>query len=134
VFLADEDDTVVDDKARTLLASVLRARAALPAQPTYAGGASNRYTGAYAGITDVKGMDAYIGACAPHYALLPMPARGAYDYLANTRANHAPGPPGSTRRASRTAGTRASAATARPTPRRSRCRWPPCPPRAPRAS
>lgn len=92
VFLADEDDTVVDDKARALLASVLRARAALPAQPTYAGGASNRYTGAFAGITDVKGMDAYIGACAPHYALLAMPARGSYDYLANTRANHAPGP------------------------------------------
>ena len=92
VFLADEDDTVVDDKARSLLAAVARARVALPAQPTYAGGASNRYTGAYAGITDVKGMDAYIGACAPHYALLAMPARGSFDYLANTRANHAPGP------------------------------------------
>ena len=92
VFLADEDDTVVDDKARSLLAAVLRARVALPAQPTYSGGASNRYTGAYAGITDVKGMDAYIGACAPHYALLDMPARGSFDYLANTRANHAPGP------------------------------------------
>ena len=69
IFLADEDDTVVDDKARVLLARVLEARLALPSQPTYAGGASNRYTGAYAGITDIKGMDAYIGACAPHYAL-----------------------------------------------------------------
>jgi len=69
IFLADEDDTVVDDKARILLARVLEARNALPSQPTYGGGASNRYTGAYAGITDIKGMDAYIGACAPHYAL-----------------------------------------------------------------
>ena len=92
IFLADEDDTVVDDKARSLLAAVMRARVALPAQPTYAGGASNRYTGAFAGITDIKGMDAYIGACAPHYALLAMPARGSFDYLANTRANHEPGP------------------------------------------
>lgn len=91
-FLADEDDTVVDDKARTLLANTVKARAAWPGQPTYAGGASQKYTGAYSGITDIKGMDAYIGACAPHYALLAMPARGSYDYLANTRVNHAPGP------------------------------------------
>ena len=91
-FLADEDDTVVDDKARNLLAAVNRARAAWPSVPTYAGGASNRYTGAYAGITDVKGMDAYIGACAPHYIPLAPPPRYSYDYLANTRANHAPGP------------------------------------------
>ncbi len=75
LFLADEDDTKVDDKARSLLAAVLRARAAFPGVPTYAGGASNRYTGAYSGITDVKGMDAYIGACAPHYIPLgPPPA------------------------------------------------------------
>ena len=40
----------------------------------------------------IQGMDAYIACCAPHYALLAMPARGSYDYLANTRANHAPGP------------------------------------------
>ena len=92
VFLADEDDTVVDDKARTLLAATARVRAALPGVPTYAGGASNRYTGAYSGITDVKGMDAYIGACAPHYMLLAPPPRYSFDYLANTRANHAPGP------------------------------------------
>jgi hypothetical protein len=92
IFLADEDDTVVDDKARILLARVLEARLALPNIPTYAGGASNRYTGAYSGITDIKGMDAYIGACAPHYALLAMPARGSYDYLINTRENQAPGP------------------------------------------
>ena len=37
-------------------------------------------------------MDAYIACCAPHYALLALPPRGSYDYLANTRANHAPGP------------------------------------------
>ena len=92
LFLADEDDTVVDDKARRLLAAVVRARSALPGVPTYAGGASNRYTGAYSGITDVKGMDAYIGACAPHYIPLAPPPRYSYDYLANTRANHAPGP------------------------------------------
>jgi hypothetical protein len=92
LFLADEDDTGVDDKARALLAAVARARAAFPGIPTYGGGASNRYTGAYSGITDVKGMDAYIGACAPHYMLLAPPPRYSYDYLANTRANHAPGP------------------------------------------
>ena len=83
---------MVDVKARKLLVQVLEARGALRGVPTYGGGASNRYTGAYSGITDIKGMDAYIGACAPHYALLPMPARGSYDYLANTRTNHAPGP------------------------------------------
>lgn len=91
-FLADEDDTVVDDKARALLAAVALVRSKWPAVPTYSGGASNRYTGAYAGITDVKGMDAYIGACAPHYMTLAPPVRYSYDYLANTRANHAPGP------------------------------------------
>ena len=91
-FLGDEGDTVVDDKARTLLAAVVATRAAWPGIPTYVGGASNKYTGAYSGITDVKGMDAYIACCAPHYALLAMPARGSYDYLVNTRANHAPGP------------------------------------------
>ncbi len=91
-FLADEDDTIVDDKARNLLAAVNRARALWPSVPTYAGGASNRYTGAYSGITDVKGMDAYIGACAPHYIPLAPPPRYSFDYLANTRANHAPGP------------------------------------------
>ena len=92
VFLADEDDTVVDDKARSLLAATNQVRAALPGVPTYAGGASNRYTGAYSGITDIKGMDAYIGACAPHYILLAPPPRYSFDYLSNTRANHAPGP------------------------------------------
>ena len=92
LFLADEDDTKVDDKARALLAAVQRARAAFPGVPTYAGGASNRYSGAYAGIADVKGMDAYIGACAPHYIPLAPPPRYSYDYLAVTRANHAPGP------------------------------------------
>lgn len=91
LFLADEDDTVVDDKARKLLDAVVKARTAFPGIPTYGGGASNRYTGAYSGITDIKGMDAYIGACAPHYILLAPPPRYSYDYLANTRANHAPG-------------------------------------------
>lgn len=91
-FLADEDDTVVDDKARNLLKAVIASKQAWSSQPTYAGGASNKYTGAYAGITDIKGMDAYISACAPHYALFAMPPRGSYDYLANTRLNHAPLP------------------------------------------
>jgi hypothetical protein len=91
-FLADEDDTVVDDKARLLLANHVRVRAAFPDVPTYAGGASNRYSGAYSGITDVKGMDAYIGACAPHYPILPLRASGSWEYLHNLRANHAPGP------------------------------------------
>ena len=75
-FLADEDDTGVDDKARELLANHVRVRGRWPTVPTYAGGASNRYSGAYSGITDVKGMDAYIGACAPHYALLPLRPAG----------------------------------------------------------
>lgn len=56
LFLADEDDGPKFEAARELLAAVVRARTAFPGVPTYAGGASNRNTGLYAGVTDVKGM------------------------------------------------------------------------------
>ena len=37
-----------------------------PGLPVYNGGKTNKNVGAFAGMTDVQGMDLYIAACAPH--------------------------------------------------------------------
>lgn len=37
-----------------------------PTMATYQGGHSNRLDGAFAGLTDIQGMDMYVAACAPH--------------------------------------------------------------------
>ena len=65
-----------------------------PGLPTYNGGKTHKKVGAFAGMADVQGMDFYVAACAPHITPVnsPNPVRGAYDYLRNTRNNHAPLP------------------------------------------
>jgi hypothetical protein len=65
-----------------------------PSLPTYVGGSRNRYSGAFAGTTDIQGMDFYVCDCAPHvtdFGNFP-PFRGAYDYAVAARRNQAPLP------------------------------------------
>lgn len=47
------------------------------------GGSRNRYTGTFAGSTDIKGQDFYIAACAPHVTeeFSRQLLRGSFDYL-----------------------------------------------------
>ncbi len=122
-FLADEDDSDVGLQLRQDAANTALLHTLAPGIPTYQasveltytfkiatysavihdpshfllcfqGGSRNRYTGIFAGSTDIKGLDFYIAACAPHCTewgskqLL----RGSYDYLRNARNNHMPGP------------------------------------------
>ena len=65
-----------------------------PAIPTYQGGKTNSHIGSYSGITDIQGMDAYLGACAPTIVpvIKPLPIDYPYLYLKNTRDNHMPLP------------------------------------------
>ena len=65
-----------------------------PGLPVYNGGKTNKNVGAFAGMTDVQGMDLYIAACAPHITRFGShpPIDGAFDYLRNTRENHMPSP------------------------------------------
>jgi hypothetical protein len=65
---------------------------AYPTVPVYNGAMTNRNVGAFAGMADIQGIDFYVGACAPHvtpWGSNP-PLRASYDYLRNTRDNHAP--------------------------------------------
>ncbi|MGB0680572.1 MAG: hypothetical protein ACPGUV_13005, partial [Polyangiales bacterium] len=70
--------------------------AAAPAVPTFNGGKTNKNIGTFAGMSDIQGMDFYIGACPPHittwqpfdYPHLEAP----FDYLRNARNNHIPLP------------------------------------------
>lgn len=52
----------------------------------------NHYIGAFAGITDIQGMDFYVAGCAPHITgtLSTMYITGSYEYLITTRNNHMP--------------------------------------------
>lgn len=66
----------------------------MPSLAMYSGGSRSRYDGAYAGVTDIQGMDFYVAACAPHitdFGNRP-PLRGAYDYAVLTRENQMPNP------------------------------------------
>lgn len=65
-----------------------------PSIPTYQGSKTNSHIGAYAGITDIQGSDAYCAACAPTMVAvtLTLPLQYPYDYIRNARNNHAPLP------------------------------------------
>jgi len=65
-----------------------------PELPVFNGGLTNGHVGAFAGMTDVQGMDVYIGACAPHITRFGThpPVRMPFDYLRNARNNHRPLP------------------------------------------
>jgi hypothetical protein len=65
-----------------------------PEVPVYNGAMTNKNVGSFAGMADIQGIDFYAAACAPHitrWGTHP-PLRGPYDYLKNTRNNHAPLP------------------------------------------
>ena len=65
-----------------------------PGLPVYQGAKTNKNVGAFAGATDIQGMDFYAAACAPHITQFGThpPLRSPYDYLRNARNNHAPLP------------------------------------------
>ena len=81
--IGDEVDDDYGDKVLTVWRDAVARRLAYPGLSTYQGGHVASFNGAYAGMTDVQGMDFYVAACAPHvtnYAST-MRIQGAYDYL-----------------------------------------------------
>ena len=94
ILLGDEVDGKTDaDHLRGALGKFYKAQRAAPSVPTYQGAKTTRNVGAFSGIADIQGSDAYAGACAP--TMLPviktLPLQYPYYYLRNTRDNHAPG-------------------------------------------
>jgi hypothetical protein len=89
-YLLDDGSPAPENKAR----KARRLWSMYPDLPVYNGGKTNGHVGAFAGMTDIQGMDLYVAACAPHITYDPQhpPLRGAYDYLRNTRENHMPLP------------------------------------------
>jgi hypothetical protein len=63
---------------------------ATPDLLTYQGSATNAFVGAFAGIADIQGSDAYAAACAPSQANR-VSLQYPYQYLRNARDNHIPG-------------------------------------------
>merc|ERR1712196_762802 len=63
-----------------------------PQIPVYQGSKTLRLVGAFCGLTDIQGSDAYNAACAPTMspALAPLGIDYPYLYLRNARDNHAP--------------------------------------------
>jgi len=94
--IGDEADTKKDTRqaTREKLALAFKFLAKEPEIPTYIGGSVNRNIGKFAGLTDIQGMDFYIGACAPHITefLSGLKLRQSYDYARITQENHAPLP------------------------------------------
>ena len=78
---------------RGALGKFYKAQRTVPDVPTYQGSKTTRNVGAFSGIADIQGSDAYAGACAP--TMLPvikrLPLQYPYYYLRNARDNHAPG-------------------------------------------
>eukprot|EP00940_MAST-03C_sp_MAST-3C-sp2_P002307 g2307.t1 len=92
VFIGDEVDGQMDKNLRNTDPAMSNQK--FPELPTYQGAKTNRHIGAYSGITDIQGMDAYVAACAPTIVnvLKPLPLSYPYEYLKNTRMNHMPLP------------------------------------------
>lgn len=92
VFLGDEVDGDLNAALRDPRGAAANAK--WPRLFTYQGGKTNAHVGAFAGITDVQGMDAYCAACAP--TMLPvtmdLPLQYPYLYIRNARDNHMPLP------------------------------------------
>jgi hypothetical protein len=67
---------------------------AFPELLTYNGAMTDKHVGAFAGMTDVQGIDVYAAGCAPHiwnWGDGP-PLKAPYDFLKNARNNHMPWP------------------------------------------
>lgn len=95
VLIGDEVDSGINAKAlRSKLDESLKCVAATPDLATYQGSATNALVGAFAGITDIQGSDAYAAACAPTQlaALKDLPLTYPYAYLRNARDNTIPLP------------------------------------------
>eukprot|EP00949_MAST-11_sp_MAST-11-sp1_P002008 g2008.t1 len=92
IFIGDEVDGKLDDNLRD--DNPRKSNKQWPGLPTYQGAKTNSHIGAYAGITDIQGCDAYIAACAPTIvaAVETLPLNYPYQYLRNTRNNHMPLP------------------------------------------
>ena len=92
VYIGDEVDGDMNNNLRDT--DPQQMNDAYPAIPTYQGGKTNSHIGSYSGITDIQGMDAYLGACAPTIVpvIKPLPIDYPYLYLKNTRNNHMPLP------------------------------------------
>lgn len=90
-FIGDEVDSSIaaTQKYWSLTQEVM---ARYPTLAVYQGGHSNHYNGAFAGITDIQGMDYYVAGCAPHVSGsdAPMRVQGSYDYIRTSRDNHRP--------------------------------------------
>lgn len=98
-LLGDEADasfslTGGTDRTRRLMKDSAEIWRTEPGVATYVGGSRNRFTGVFAGSTDIQGMDYYIAACAPHVTrfMHRLKLRASYDYARNTRLNHMPLP------------------------------------------
>ena len=92
IYIGDEVDGDMNNNLRNPIPKSMND--AYPEIPTYQGGKTNSHIGSYSGITDIQGMDAYLGACAPTIVpvIKPLPINYPYLYLKNTRNNHMPLP------------------------------------------
>lgn len=79
-------------KPATKAADAKRLWEMYPELTVYNGAMTNGNVGTFAGMVDVQGIDAYMGACAPYITAFekPRPPRVVHDYLRNTRDNHMP--------------------------------------------
>lgn len=87
------DELLNTQRPRALAEETQGYGAQSPHLPTYIGASRHRFTGMFAGVADLQGMDMYAAACAPHitdFGTHP-PLRGPFDYLRATRNNHMPG-------------------------------------------
>merc|ERR550514_68298 len=91
LLLGDEVDGKVDaDHVRKgALKAAFGAAVAAPDVPTYQGSKTTRNVGAFAGIADIQGSDAYSAACAPTMLAVTktLPLQYPFDYLRNARDN-----------------------------------------------
>jgi hypothetical protein len=95
VFCGDEVDGDIDaDHLRGALKDSEEAYGAAPGSLSYQGSKTNHNVGAFAGITDIQGADAYAGACAPTMLAVDhaLPYDYPFVYLRNARDNHKPLP------------------------------------------
>jgi hypothetical protein len=67
---------------------------AFPELSVYNGAMTSKHIGAFAGMTDIQGMDIYSAACAPHMFKWGdgVPLMAPFDFLRNARNNHMPWP------------------------------------------
>eukprot|EP00912_Choanoflagellata_sp_UC4_P000356 UC4_evm2s219 len=93
VLIGDEvDGGITADKLRSKLGSSLANIRSAPDVIVYQGSATHAFVGAFAGIADVQGSDAYAAACAPTQlpVVKKLPVTYPYEYLRNARDNTVP--------------------------------------------